>query len=93
MQHWRKNRAPTRYSANLLVGAASHRVTVVNVHEDGAGIEGAPPLSQGASVALQVMHHRVPCRIAWVRGGAAGLTFQSRIGSQLLSTLRRLVSR
>ncbi|WP_299676836.1 PilZ domain-containing protein [uncultured Roseobacter sp.] len=93
MQHWRKNRAPTRYSANLLVGGASHRITVVNVHEDGAGIEGGPPLAVGAAVTLQVMHHRVASKIAWARGGAAGLRFQTPIAAQLLSTLRRLVRR
>ncbi|MCV3270444.1 PilZ domain-containing protein [Roseobacter sinensis] len=93
MQHWRKTRAPTRYSASLLVGGVAHRITVVNVHEEGAGVEGVPPLPAGAAVTLQVMHHRLPARIAWMEGGATGLTFQARIGVQLLNTLRRLVRR
>lgn len=91
MQHWRKNRAPTRYSVNLLVGSASHRVTIVNVNEDGAGLEGVPPLPAGSQVSVQLMHHRLPARLAWQKDTAAGLTFKMRLGAQMLSTLRRLI--
>ncbi|MEP2639787.1 MULTISPECIES: PilZ domain-containing protein [Rhodobacterales] len=91
MQLWRKNRAPTRYSANLLVGGGSHRVTIMNVHDEGVGLEGAPQIAVGATVTLQVIHHRLPAKVVWRKGTASGVVFQTRLGPQILTILRRLV--
>lgn len=91
MQHWRKNRAPTRYSVTLLVGQTPHRVTIINVNEDGAGLQGLPPLARGVPVTVQFLHHRIPAKVAWCQKAAGGVTFQTRLGAPMLGTLRRLV--
>ncbi|WP_436398535.1 PilZ domain-containing protein [Roseobacter sp. S98] len=91
MHKWRKQRAAARMPATLVCGQVRDRVLVLNISEDGARLSGAPPMPAGAMIALQLMNHRLPGKVAWQRGDAAGIAFQPALTAHVLGLLRRLV--
>lgn len=90
MTNWRKKRAPTRFSVTLRSGGASHRVVIVNIHDEGAGLYGVPHLPPGSLVNLTFQHHAIPATIMWRERYTAGVKFDTPITLKMLATIRRL---
>ncbi|PTX54279.1 PilZ domain-containing protein [Litoreibacter ponti] len=90
MKNWRKPRAPARFSVTMRTDGEAHRVVIVNVHEDGAGIYGVPHLEPGTAVDLTFLHHSIPALIMWRHRYTAGVKFDTPISDKMVARIRRL---
>lgn len=75
-QNRRSRRSPVLLAATVELGGAVHDAKLRNLSSDGALVEGAADLPEGASVYFCRKDLRVRARVAWVQGKHAGIAFE-----------------
>lgn len=75
---YREPRRPTEYPAELLFCGNPYKVEIREVSSKGLKISGltedvSAAAETGAELTLNILNHRIPCRLRWREGGLAGL--------------------
>jgi hypothetical protein len=83
----RKPRFVVNHKVRVHSGTVSAGGVVVDLHEEGALIEGALRLAPGDTVSIRISGTEVKARVAWCEADAAGLTFEAPVAADLVADL------
>jgi hypothetical protein len=83
----RKPRYDAKVAVTLCAGNATNDGVIVNLHEDGAGVEIESSLNEGDEVTFVLLDSEVNARIAWRKDHQMGLSFTTPIPSEWVAAV------
>ncbi len=85
---YRPHRYNTQYPVEIRSTAGSQKGQVVDVHNQGARVQGVTDLRRGDKVQMSFLNHCVEGVVLWSTGGRFGMTFRPAISDDQVDTLR-----
>ncbi|MEJ6402492.1 PilZ domain-containing protein [Yoonia sp. 2307UL14-13] len=85
---YRPHRYNTQYPVEIHGPTGLQKAHVIDVHNNGARIEGIRGYYRGDKVQMAFLNHRVEAVVLWSANGRMGLTFRPGISDDQVDTLR-----
>ncbi len=92
-QQFRRHRYPTAFPVTVTTPLGRQNVTLIDVNQEGARLEGIENVMRGDRVTLLVLNEQMPSIIRWAAAHRVGISFLLPARPALVDLLRQGVRR
>lgn len=85
---YRPHRYNTTYPADIATALGPQKGVVLDVHNEGAQVQGLRGMHKGDKLKIQILSTRVQAIVQWAAGERVGIVFRPRISDDQVDTLR-----